>query len=329
MEKRGIDVSVWQGGIDWSAVKNDGIDFAIIRSGWGYKNDGEMDKNFIRNIQNAKAAGVKVGVYHYSYATSVENARQEAEFCLSLVRESGVSLDLPIYFDIEDQSIAVNHDKNIRTEMCIAFCSEIEKNGYWAGVYANLNWYNNYLNKSDLAKRYTLWLAQYNDTHDMNCDIWQYSSSGHINGISGNVDLNIMYRDLPSEIENSGACADTNTESNTNKPPEDNVEYYMVQSGDTLSGIAANFGTTYQVLAEINGIENPDLIYPGQVLIINKNVAPNDNSIVYYTVQSGDTLWEIAEKFLGSGTRYQEIQTLNDLTGVTIFPNQVLKIPPK
>ena len=86
MNKRGIDVSTWQGEIDWNKVKNSGIELAIIRSGWGYSGDGKIDKYFIQNIRNAKNAGIKVGVYHYSYATSVDNAKQEAKYCLDIVK---------------------------------------------------------------------------------------------------------------------------------------------------------------------------------------------------------------------------------------------------
>ena len=317
VNKKGIDVSVWQGNIDWNKVKADGIEFAIIRSGWGWRGDGEMDKCFTKNIKNAKNAGIKVGVYHYSYASSIENARQEAKYCLEIVKSAGIPLDLPIYFDIEDKSIANSHNKNIRTNMCIAFCTEIEKAGYWAGVYANLNWYKNYLNKEELAKRYTLWLAQYNDKKEMDCDIWQYTSSGRVNGIDGNVDMNSMYRDLPSAIGGNNATS----------KPVDTKPYstYTVVSGDTLSGIASKYGTTYQYIADINGIANPNLIYVGQVLKIPAQVNVNKSSL--YTVKSGDSLWKIAETLLGDGTRYPEIKALNGLTSDTIHPGQNLKIP--
>lgn len=314
MSKKGIDVSVWQGNIDWKKVKNSGVEFAIIRTGYGRNDPNQVDKKFKQNISGAKAAGIKLGAYHYSYAESTEDAANEAEFCLSIL--DGEKLDLPIYFDIEDSSIANKHDKNVRTQMCIAFCSEIEKAGYWAGVYANLNWFNNYLNKDELAKKYTLWLAQYYDTNDMPCDIWQYTSSGKVDGISGNVDMNIMYRDLISEI---GECE--SFEPLASSSPENDITHYTVRSGDTLSGIALNYGTTYRYLAEINGIENPNLIYQGQTLVI-----PKGNSKTY-TVKQGDTLWDISSKCLGRGSRYHEIKELNGLNCDTIHPGQTLKLP--
>ena len=320
MSMKGIDVSAWQGNIDWVKVKNSGVDFAIIRSGWGFKDEGEIDSFFVSNIKNAKSAGIKVGVYHYSYAESAENAKQEAEYCLSIIKSANVELDLPIYFDIEDASIANAHNREIRTNMCIAFCSEIESAGYWAGVYANLNWFNNYLNKNELESRYTLWLAQYNEINEMECDIWQYTSSGYVEGINGNVDMNIMYRDLINEI----GKYNTSSSDSDNWVTIPNVIYYTVKAGDTLSGIAEKYGTTYQYLADINGIDDPNLIYTGQTLIIPSN---NSNNFKVYTVKSGDTLWEIAEKFLGDGVKYKEIMSLNNLTRDTIYPGDTLKIP--
>lgn len=312
MSRRGIDVSVYQGNIDWTAVKNSGIDFAIIRSGYG-KDSGQQDRYFLQNIVNAKNAGIYVGAYHYSYAYSSEDARQEANYCLSIVRSSGVNLDLPIYYDIEDSSIINNQTTGSRTQMCISFCSQIEKAGYWAGVYSNLNWFRNYLNTDELRKRYTLWLAQYNSTNDIDCDIWQYSNTGSVNGISGNVDLDIMYRDLISDISKS-------TGSNNS-----NIIYYTVQAGDTLSEIGENYGVSYIQIAELNNIDDPNLIYPGQVLIIPGS-SDSSQSYINYTVKSGDTLWDIAEKYLGSGTRYNEIQETNNLSGDIIYPGQILKI---
>ena len=374
MSRKGIDVSVYQGNINWNAVKNSGIDFAIIRSGYG-KDPGQQDRYFLQKIINAKKAGIYVGVYHYSYASSPSEAIQEAEYCLSITKSSGIKLDLPIYYDIEYSSIINNQNVNSRTQMCISFCTRIENAGYWAGVYSNLNWFRNYLNESELKSRYSIWLAQYNSINDMNCDIWQYTSSGSINGINGDVDLNTMYRDLIAEIPGSSGDSQDNTSSN--------ITYYTVQSGDSLSEIAESYGISYSKIAELNNIENPDLIYPGQVLIIplSGNSSPStkpsqsttsytvksgdtlseiaesfgvsyseiaalnnienpdliyagqvliipssSNSVINYTVESGDTLWDIAEKYLGDGSRYKEIQSLNNLTSDIIYPGQILKI---
>ena len=311
---KGIDCSTWQGNIDWGKVKENGFDFAIIRTGYGRGGENQIDKNFHQNIKGAKTAGLKVGAYHYSYAESVEDAKTEAQFCLSII--NGEKLDLPIYFDIEDNSIANNHDKNTRTQMCIAFCTEIEKTGYWAGVYANKNWFTNYLNYDELKSRYTLWLAHYGiDSPSMECDVWQYCSDGKVNGISGNVDMNYMYRDLPSEINGNR----NNKVNVTTKSETPSASYYTVKAGDTLSGIATQFNTTYQYLASVNSIDNPNVIYAGQKLIV-----PQKADEVIYTVQPGDTLSSIASKY---NTTYQNIAAINNISNPDlIYAGQTLKI---
>lgn len=318
---KGIDVSQWQGEIDWSKVKSSGIEYAIIRTGFGRKNPNQTDTHFYKNIKNAKQAGVKVGVYHYSYAESAEDAINEASYCLEILKNE--PLDLPVYFDIEDNSIAEKHDKTIRTQMCINFCSAIEKAGYWAGVYANKNWFDNYLNYDELKKRYTLWLAHYGiDSPSLNCDLWQYTSTGKVDGISGNVDMNYMYRDLIKEINNKNdEYVYVKPET---KPTNTQLNSYTVQNGDTLSGIAMKYKTTWQNLASLNNMENPNIIYPGQVL---KVPLTSTLASTLYTVQSGDSLWSIAEKFLGNGQRYREIKSLNSLTNDEIYPGQNLKLP--
>lgn len=310
---RGIDVSSWQGHIDWERVKNAGVEFAIIRTGYGRKDPKQIDPYFKENLEGARKVGIKVGVYHYSYAESPEDAVKEAEFCLEIL--DGAKLDLPIYYDIEDKSISNKHDKSIRTQMCINFCSTIEKAGYWAGVYANKNWFDNYLNYDELKARYTLWLAHYCiDSPSLDCDVWQYRSNGSIDGITGNVDMNYMYRDLLKEIETSSVQAS-----------EVKTTTYTVVSGDTLSGIAMAHHTSWQRLAEINNLDNPNLIYAGQILKVP--CAATTNKSLLYTVKSGDSLWSIAQELLGNGTRFNEIKVLNGLTSDTIYPGQNLKIP--
>ena len=310
---RGIDVSQWQGDIDWVQVKNSGVDFAIIRTGYGRSGDNQIDNKFHQNIENAKLAGVMVGAYHYSYAESVEDAKKEAKFCLSIIKSCGLSLDLPVYFDIEDASIANKHNRDIRTNMCISFCSEIEKAGFSAGVYANKNWFDNYLNYNELKKRYTIWLAHYGvDSPSLDCDIWQFTSKANVVGIKTDVDKNYMYRDMIKK--NKDNLSDANI---TNKEIS-----YTVLNGDNLSLIASKYNMSWQTLAAANNIENPNLIYPGQVIKI-----PLFKNERLYTVKKGDTLWSIAECQYGDGTKYAYIKSANELASDTIYPGQLLKIP--
>lgn len=184
-----IDVSVWQGNIDWTKVKASGIDYAIIRAGFG-RETSQKDNKFEQNYTNAKKAGVKLGAYWYSYADSVTDAEKEAKACLSVLK--GKTFELPVYYDLEDNS-QVGFGKTTLTNIAKKFCDTLKSSGYSVGVYANANWFKNYLDYSALKKLYSIWLAQYNSTAQYECDIWQYSSSGSVKGISGNVDMNTIY----------------------------------------------------------------------------------------------------------------------------------------
>ena len=184
-----IDVSTWQGDIDWAKVKKAGYAHAIIRAGFG-RESSQVDNKFERNYKNAKAAGVKLGAYWYSYADSVEDAKREAAACLEVLK--GKTLQMPVFFDMEE-SFQTKFGKLTLTNMAKAFCDAIIKGGFRAGVYSNLNWFSNYLDFESLRKIYPVWLAQYNTEAQLPCDIWQYSSSGKVSGIEGSVDMNIIY----------------------------------------------------------------------------------------------------------------------------------------
>ena len=200
---QGIDVSEWQGNINWQSVKNSGVKFAMLRSGWSTGVDNpqthEIDQRFNENVKKAKEVNMPIGVYHYSYARSVDEARQEAEHCLSII--SGYAYEYPIVFDIEDKKIleATQENKRIMTDIVKAFCNRIEQAGYYAAFYANPNWLDNYLYSNELLGRYDLWLAQWNiESPSKPCGIWQYSSEGYVPGIDGKVDLDYAYIDYPS-----------------------------------------------------------------------------------------------------------------------------------
>lgn len=296
----GIDVSQHQGQINWENVKGQ-IDFAILRLGWiGNKNNHTLDTQFERNYSECKRLGIPVGVYVYCYSSSENTAKSGANWTVEKLK--GKNLDLPVYIDMEDASI-VGVGKIVLTNICIEFNTIIEQAGLWAGVYANENWFNNYLNKEEIKKRYTTWIASYKsgtDCYKGQYDIWQNSSRGQINGINGNTDTNYMYRNLVAEIGNktpiqpsqptrsivdlaneviAGKYGDGEARKQALGSLYDEVQAkvneilgakkeitYTVKSGDTLSGIASKYGTTYQAIASKNGITNPNKIYPGQVL---------------------------------------------------------------
>ena len=190
--KKLIDVSEWQGKIDWEKVKPR-IDGAILRCGYGGDLEKRDDAQFKRNADECTRLGIPFGVYLYSYAKTVEQAKSEAAHVLRLVK--GYKLSYPVYLDLEE-----NGTQTGAVERANVFGDIIEKAGYWCGVYANLNWWNNYLKGLD---RFTKWVAQYNvkcDFKGSHLDIWQYASNGKVDGIKGNVDMNECYRDFPAEI---------------------------------------------------------------------------------------------------------------------------------
>ena len=191
---RGIDVSKFQGSIDWNAVKADGITFAIIRCGYRGYGSGALveDSTYRRNIQGAINAGLRVGVYFYSQAINEAEAVEEASMVLSLV--SGYSLPLGVYYDTESvgggRANALSAAE--RTACAVAFCETIRSAGYSAGVYSYASWFYNALNFANISK-YNIWIAQYRDTLSFSYkhNIWQYTGSGSVKGISKPVDMNI------------------------------------------------------------------------------------------------------------------------------------------
>lgn len=201
--KTGIDVSQWQGDIDWASAKSD-IDFAIIRAGYGQNN---IDPKWQRNADECTRLGIPFGVYWFSYAYNVDRAKREAQYCLEAVKP--YKLDYPIAFDFEYDSVSyaqkngVTITKQLASDIARAFCEEIRAAGYTPILYANPDYLSRYFD-NDVASRYDIWLAQWPkrpnlDIPPENADIWQYSNSGSIKGINGRVDMNACYKDYMQE----------------------------------------------------------------------------------------------------------------------------------
>lgn len=191
----GIDVSKWNGTIDWNQVKASGVNYVIIRCGYRGSSQGALieDPKYKANISGATKAGLKVGVYFFSQAVDEVEAVQEASMVLSLVK--GYKISYPIFLDVEASGgRADNISKETRTAVCKAFCQTIQNSGYTAGVYANKSWLTNKIDTSQLGN-YKIWLAQYAaaPTYTGRYEIWQYKDSGSVPGISGHVDLNLSY----------------------------------------------------------------------------------------------------------------------------------------
>ena len=186
-----VDISEFQQGINFNKMKNDGIKAVIIRAGYG-REASQKDSMFESHYRNDKAAGLKIGVYWYSYADSVDDAEKEARACLACI--GGKALDMPVYYDMED-NFQTHLSKPTLTAIAEHFCNTVKANGYKVGVYANLNWFTNYLDYNRLKNKYSIWLAQYNDRAELDCDIWQNSSTGRVSGYGKNIDTNIIFNE--------------------------------------------------------------------------------------------------------------------------------------
>ena len=203
----GADVSYCQGEITvdkWNQVRADGYDFAMIRAGYGRQSN-QKDKFFERNYASAKQAGMEVGVYHYSYATSVENIKAEAAVMLEWLK--GKQFEYPVVLDIEEPSQA-KLSKKVISEMIDTYCSIMEENGYHVAIYSYALFLRDKVDSSVLDK-YDVWVAHTdassaNSIYKRGCTMWQYNHKGYLNGISGNVDLNVCYVDYPSIIKAEG-----------------------------------------------------------------------------------------------------------------------------
>ena len=281
--KNGIDVSKHQGAIDWKAVTNSSaVDFVIIRAGYG-KSASQKDTMFEKNYAGCKENGIPVGAYWYSYAASVEDARKEAEVCLSVL--DGRKLDYPVYFDIEEQS-QFKKGKPFCSEIVKTFLEVIENAGYMGGIYASKSPLETYIDES-LRKKYTVWVAHYTaKTTYKGHDMWQKSASGKVAGISGYVDMDECYRDFPAELS-------------TDKPTNPAVKTIEELAREVLDG---KWG---------NGQERKDRLtsagydYAKVQALVNTLVKPSQRT---HTVVKGDTLSAIAKKY---GTSVQAILTAN------------------
>lgn len=208
-KKRCIDISNWQGVVATQTFKNmkKDIPWVIIRSSYTHTKSPfkmDKDKSFDRNLENAYTAGMKIGVYHYSQATSVKEAEAEADYVIGVIRKYKSKITLPVVFDFEfgsrlNATVAKKLGKNGVMKVISAFCDKVKKAGYDPMVYANLSTLNNYISQA-LPEKYKVWVAQYNDTLDYKkpCYMWQYTSSGRVQGVGGKVDLSYVIGKSPT-----------------------------------------------------------------------------------------------------------------------------------
>ena len=196
---RGIDVSRWQGGIDWNKVKASGVQFAMLRASYGKG----LDAKFKDNLSGAKTAGLEVGIYHFTTATTPAEAEQEIDWLFEQLGDE--KLEYPVAFDMEDEGDRyTGMTKAERTDIAAAALARIEQHGYYAMLYTNLDWLTYKLDAAALSA-YDVWLAAWRKTRPASYahGIWQYGG-GPVAGISGNVDLDIAYQDYPAIIKAAG-----------------------------------------------------------------------------------------------------------------------------
>lgn len=267
MERRGIDVSYYQGEIDFEKLK-DKVDFVIIRCGYGKDIESQDDKYYFRNVNECIRLNIPFGVYLYSYAKSTSDAVSEANHVLRLVKN--YKIPYPIFYDVEDKSQSALSNEEL-TDICTTFCNILENNGYYVGIYANLYWFNTKLN-SDRLNKYDKWLAEWSKSPSYNkpFGMWQYTSEGRVEGINGRVDMDIAYKDYPEIIKSNNL---NNYKDNSNGGNNDNYVNYTVVKGDSLWKIGKKYNVKWQDIARLNNIKIPYIIRPGQILKI-----PVDNS---------------------------------------------------
>ncbi len=190
----GIDISEWQGHVDFNAVKASGVKFVLIRAGYG-RPASQEDRYFAEHYTQAKAAGLQVGAYWYSYAISPTDAAIEARACLTVLGNR--HFDFPIYFDLEEKWQFAN-GRNFCDSLVKSFCSILEQNGCYAGLYISRSSLQNYISTA-VAQRYAIWIAEYGSR--CNYRIWQHSSTGSVPGVNGNCDLDYAYIDYAAVID--------------------------------------------------------------------------------------------------------------------------------
>ncbi|MDE7398902.1 MAG: 1,4-beta-N-acetylmuramidase [Oscillospiraceae bacterium] len=197
MTMKGIDVSGWQGKIDFAKVKASGVEFVIVKAGYSTSTVDTFESNYAA----AKAAGLHVGAYWYSYADSVEDALAEAKACVKAVK--GKQFDFPIYFDLEE-NFQFQKGKAFCDSLVNTFCPELEKNGLFTGLYMSRWFLENYISES-VRKRFAIWVAEYSSVNRYKgtYGIWQYGV-GRVSGIDGDCDMDIGYIDYPAIIKNAG-----------------------------------------------------------------------------------------------------------------------------
>ena len=286
---KGIDVSGSQGNIDWTKAKND-ITFAILKMGNIYDDEKlYIDSKFERNYKECQRLGIPTGIYIYNYCNSVEALKKETKEVLKYLEDR--VLQMPIYLDMEDKSIA-SEGKTKLTEQCIEFAKLVQAEGYKAGVYANLNWFKNYIDAGKFDKSISVWVAQYYDKCEYTgtYDIWQYASDGKVDGISGRVDVNYLYNESIIIKNSDGQIEEDKKDKTTLKyKVGDTVSYIKIYSSSTSTTALNPLIKSGKITKIYPGTHNPYLINNGTGFVNDDCITNNTStSTSSNTIKKGD-----------------------------------------
>lgn len=323
MATKGIDVSHWQGDIDWNKVAADGVSFAFLKATEGTS---YVDPTFYKNAEGARAAGIKVGAYHFARFGTREEALAEVNHFLNTVKKTTLSYPLVLDLEVDQKKVG----KSQLTDAAVTFLEALESSGYFAMIYTGKSFLESALEEPKL-NAYAKWIARYNNELGRNADIWQYSSEGKVNGIRGNVDVNLCYRDdlhihaiYEPKHESNPAPSKPVQKPTVEQASAPKQSVYTVEKGDTLSEIANRFKTSVGTLQSLNNIKNPNLIYPGQKLKVSGSVSKPAAKKEYYKIKSGDTLSGIAARY---NTSVKQLQNWNGIKNANkIYAGQKIRV---
>lgn len=362
MSIRGIDTSDNNGTLNWDLIKEQ-IDYAIVRVGYGSNYESQDDKQATRNMQELERIGKPYGVYLYSYALNEDEAHSEAAHILRMI--SGFNPALGIYIDQEDaDGYKARNNKDPRadgngddyTRFCQIVIDDLKAAGFeTVGTYANLDWFENILNRESLSDK--KWLAIWGPD---NCpvdwaEIWQYSSDGVIDGSSARTDMNIYINEenfknlkeavTPGDYEIEEPIPEREIENAGTKYHEGDHVYYnriYYTAGDWTDG-AAPYYTDGVITAVYEGSRHPYLIGKGIGFVddnciigrcddnaddVAEEIDKETENVSYTTVEQGEGFWQVAERALGDGTRYLELAEFNDMDiNTTLYAGMELRLP--
>ena len=334
-----IDISENQpdGCIDFEKIKESGVRGVICRAGYGQYSE-QKDKCFDAHMRNAASAGLALGAYWFCYARNAEDARKEAEVCYEIIKD--YHLNYPVFYDVEGDTVRYMSENGVTASADLisgiieAFADRMSELGHSAGVYSNLNFVKNFLDHR--VKKYPLWVACYPENPALddkfevdgfNTVMWQYTSTqGNIEGAPAHLDVNICYVEPEGAIGNAQDTVTDSSETNSSNDTKyhigDYVSYNVIYTSSTSEEAltpAISEGTITNV---IPGARNPYLINDGTGWVndeaINNNASEAPEEKIY-TVQSGDSLWSIAERLYGDGSRYTELAEKNNIKNAAVI----------